>query len=387
MGLATPFLASLLTSCEEESDIFKDLEVNFSGKVLIIGAGAAGMTAGHILNKYNIDFEILEASGIHGGRLKKSTAIGDLPLDMGAEWIHTNPRILSSILNDPASSLNVETVIYKPETIYLYQNGNMTKLNAGNNLYQEWKFKNSTWYDFFDQNMVANFSSRVVYNAPVTRIDYSGARVNVTTADATVYEADKVLVAVPISILKESLIEFTPALPSAKSTALENVEMPAGFKASIEFSEKFYPDLLGTSWEGLAGGQNPELFIDGVYRKDSNHNIMNLFTVEDPAIAYSELNDEAAQLALILGKLDEMFDGKASETYLGHVIQDWTNEPYIRGSYSFYGENEFETITTLAEPIENKVYFAGEAYSVEQYSTVHGAAESAYTALALMLEA
>ena len=40
-------------------------------KVLIIGAGAAGITAGHLLAERGVDFEILEASSTHGGRVRK----------------------------------------------------------------------------------------------------------------------------------------------------------------------------------------------------------------------------------------------------------------------------------------------------------------------------
>ena len=38
-------------------------------KVLIIGAGAAGLAAGHALAQRGIDFQILEASDRIGGRL------------------------------------------------------------------------------------------------------------------------------------------------------------------------------------------------------------------------------------------------------------------------------------------------------------------------------
>ena len=38
--------------------------------------------------------------------------------------------------------------------------------------------------------------------------------------------------------------------------------------------------------------------------------------------------------AYVLAELDEIFDGKASEHYLKHIVQDWTREPCIGGSYS-----------------------------------------------------
>jgi protoporphyrinogen oxidase len=53
-------------------------------KILIVGAGAAGITAGHALSEKGIDFEILEASSVHGGRVKKDADFADFPIDLGA---------------------------------------------------------------------------------------------------------------------------------------------------------------------------------------------------------------------------------------------------------------------------------------------------------------
>ena len=58
-------------------------------QVLIIGAGAAGLTAGYILHNKGVSFEILEAADTYGGRLKKTEALADFPIDLGAEWLHT----------------------------------------------------------------------------------------------------------------------------------------------------------------------------------------------------------------------------------------------------------------------------------------------------------
>ena len=42
----------------------------FKGKVIIIGAGAGGLSAGYLLAQQGTDFEILEASENYGGRIK-----------------------------------------------------------------------------------------------------------------------------------------------------------------------------------------------------------------------------------------------------------------------------------------------------------------------------
>ena len=51
----------------------------FDGKVIIIGAGAGGLSAGYLLQQQGIDFEILEASASYGGRMRINTDFADFP--------------------------------------------------------------------------------------------------------------------------------------------------------------------------------------------------------------------------------------------------------------------------------------------------------------------
>jgi len=100
MGVSLPLLSSvLLQSCGTESLIFPILDSSFKGNVIIIGAGAAGMYAGYLLKQNGIEFKILEASSVYGGRLKKAENFANFPLDLGAEWIHVDPKILGEIAN------------------------------------------------------------------------------------------------------------------------------------------------------------------------------------------------------------------------------------------------------------------------------------------------
>ena len=64
---------------------------SYSGKVLIVGAGASGL-ATKVLEQNHIDYNIIEATDRYGGRLKKNEAFADFPIDMGAEWIHNLPQ-------------------------------------------------------------------------------------------------------------------------------------------------------------------------------------------------------------------------------------------------------------------------------------------------------
>ena len=93
LGIALPFMNSLPDSWMKAQE-----DIN---KVVIVGAGAAGLTAGYLLNRIGIDVQILEASSIYGGRVKRLDGFTDVPLDLGAEWIHTEPSILGDIVDNP----------------------------------------------------------------------------------------------------------------------------------------------------------------------------------------------------------------------------------------------------------------------------------------------
>ncbi len=382
LGIASPFITTLLSSCKKGELFFQDIDVNFNGKILIIGAGAAGITAGHILNKQGIDFQILEASSIHGGRVKKAPAFVDFPIDLGGEWIHTDPSILAKLNNDSQSNINIDITTYNPKTISIWKNGKLRKRNFASNFYSEYKFKNSTWFDFFDQLMIPGIRDKIVYNSPVTEIDYSGDMVIAKTSDNQIFEADKVLITVPIAILQKEFITFTPSLPEDKVEAINEEHMPDGLKVFIEFSERFYPDMLilGNLLQGAANGDHT--YYDAAFGKDTNSHVFDLFTVGDKATKYTSLETDEAIFDKVMEELDTIFDGKASQFYVQHIVQNWSQEPFIQGSYS----HGWSSPEVLATPVNDRLFFAGEAMATNgNTSTVHGASESAYAMVEMML--
>jgi monoamine oxidase len=386
LGLSVPFLSLLLESCKKEDFSFPQFEVNFTGKVLIVGGGVAGLTAGYILHRHNIDFEIIEAAPQYGGRVKRVDGFADFPIDLGAEWIHASPSVLSEILKDPQSKASVDYITYNPQTIYNWKNNKLKKQNWASNYYSEYKFKSTTWYGFFEQHIVPRFQDKIQLNSPVQQINYSGNKIKVQTAQTT-YEGDKVLITVPVNVMKSGMIDFVPPLPDAKVNAYNSIQMGDGIKVFIEFKEHFYPDIL--MFGGLIAAQksSERLYYNAAFRKNSDKNILGLFTVQDAASAYTNLGSDQEIIDHILTELDTVFDGKATPNYLNHVIQNWSKEPYILGSYSNgFTQNQSSTVNTILSPVDKKIYFAGEALSIDNQATVHGACETAYTMVEKILK-
>jgi monoamine oxidase len=388
MGIGLPFLSStFLQSCSKDDSIFPKFQTNFSGKVIIVGAGAAGLAAGYLLKRYGVDFEIIEAASVYGGRLKKSSNFADFPIDIGAEWIHTDPKILADIINKPASNANIDIIVYNPQTIKSWKNGKLKSHNYISSFYSEWKFKNSTWFDFFEQFIVPEIADKIVLNKPITEINYQGDKVLLLTGNNETYEADKVLITTPIKTLQNEQIVFQPALPTDKKEAINKVFMGDGIKIFIEFKEKFYPDILAFGNIFQALNEEEKFVYDAAFRKDSNKHILGLFAINDKANAYTQLNSEQEIIDKFMAELDEIFEGKATANYVNHIIQNWSKEPYIQGaySYSFDGKQE-DIVATINDPLLDKVYFAGEALSIKNQAMVHGACESAYSMIATMMK-
>ena len=376
-----------MEGCEIDDISISNFEINFSGKVIIVGAGAAGLTAAYILQKNNIDFQIIEAAPNYGGRLKRTDAFVDFPIDLGAEWIHASPSVLAEILDNPDLDATVDFITYNPQTFRIWKDGELKKANYASNFYSEYKFKNTTWFGFFERFMVPEFVDKMILGKPISSIQYSGDKVRLHSTDSESFEADRVIVTVPIKILQNEDIEFIPALPDAKREAINSISMGDGLKAFIEFKERFYPDILlfGNIVNALAS--DDKIFYDAAFRKDTDKNVLGLFTINEMASDYTNLGSDQAIIEKILNELDEIFDGKASENYVHHVIQNWSKEPFIQGSYSYnFDMNQQDTVNTITEPINNKIYFAGEALSVDYQATVHGACDAAYEAVERLLK-
>jgi len=67
----------------------------------------------------------------------------------------------------------------------------------------------------------------------------------------------------------------------------------------------------------------------------------------------------------------------ASKFFVKYIIKDWSKEPFIQGGYTHPALSSSQKVREdLAEPINNKVFWAGEATHPKAYMTMHGAIET-----------
>ena len=352
-------------------------ETTYNGTVLIIGAGTAGLFAGYTLEYCGMsNYQILEASSDFGGRVQENTDFLDIPIDLGAEWIHGHPKVLQDLLlfdNNVAST--VKTISYRPQTYGIFTRGKRKSRNWIRFFYREFKFLNTTWYSYLRDYVVPHVESKIVYDTVVRVIDYSGEQVRVTTTDGREFLADKVILATPLAVSTE--IEMIPSLPTAKNQAIRNVYVPSGLKVWIEFDQKFYPDLQITSTMSsfLFGEDDVPFYFDTVFRRPSSRHALTYFDVGPQTHHLTELDDDEI-LSKLLKQLDDIFDGKATRHYVNHHVENWAKRPYIGGAYSFDWDKYDWTLKELRRPVDGKLYWAGEHTEADEVSTVHGAAMS-----------
>lgn len=367
-------LPAVLSSCGADG------ETNAQGKVLIIGAGAAGMTAGYLLAQKGIEFQILEASPVYGGRFRINNTFANFPIPLGAEWLHVPPSEFEAIVNDASVNVEIETIGYTAEDTYgTYEDGELAiEPLAGIDGSGDRKFVGSSWFDFYEEYIVPSIRSNIVFNTPIVEIDTSDDQVVLTDNVGETYTADKVIVTVPLKLLQEGAVNFVPPLPARKQEAIDEAIVWSGFKVFLEFTEKFFPTYLEFVDESPSAGQLA--FYDASYGQESETHIMGVFSVGAPAEAYQAMSD-GDLLANILAKCDELFDGAASRTFIKHLVQNWNAEPFAQAAY-LSDDAPAWISRILAESVNYKLFFAGTAYTQEDdWGGVHNAARSARDAV------
>lgn len=238
----------------------------------------------------------------------------------------------------------------------------------------------------------AKTASAVQLNQAVKSIDYNADPIIITTAEGKTFEANKVIVTVPVAILKAGSIQFSPALPTEKSQALTRIGMDAAIRVILEFRKNFWGEDTTFVWGGSSAIQ---IFNAGVGR--SRFFQTTTITVFGPKAAALSALGKGAMVAELLAELDLIYNGQATQfvrrdlvsNEILYVVQDWSKEEYIKGGISYLLPTG--TLTdreTLGKPVGTRLYFAGEATDAAgDAGTVNGALASAEKAAQQVVDA
>ncbi|MBK9013876.1 MAG: FAD-dependent oxidoreductase [Saprospiraceae bacterium] len=207
----------------------------------------------------------------------------------------------------------------------------------------------------------ATVMDKVVLNTQVKKIDYSGTKIVLTDQANKTYQADRVILTVPLTVLQDGDITFNPGLPSTKVDAYSNIGMGGGVKAIFKFSQAFWEGLTSEKLGSVIGyNEVPEIWATAVGRGTTP--ILTAFVMGEKGEQFSSMNPSDAK-GFLLGHLDNIFGNNiASQSILqdGFHLMDWGKEPFIRGSYSYPkvgGGLIFRK--ELASDVDGLLFFAG----------------------------
>ena len=216
------------------------------------------------------------------------------------------------------------------------------------------------------------------FGQTVERVGYDGDGVRVKTAQGLEIRAKKLILTVPLGILKKGTIVFDPPLPKEKMEAIGRIGFGNYQKTALLFDELFWdPKLHLFDWDGGATGKEWAEWVN-----------LYPFTGETALMAF-----HTAQAAYGIEKMTDREISDAATHALGSalgkkvprpkdmIVSKWGHDPYSLGAYSFMGVGATPADRKmLGKPLAGSLYFAGEAVSENYAATMHGAYESGLAA-------
>jgi monoamine oxidase len=389
--------------------------------VAVIGAGAAGIGAARRLREAGTaSIVVLEARERVGGRVHTIAPAG-FPLDRGAEWLHSADRNpLSPIAQHLGFSVHRrppewttrlrrsgETIETEQEWIatreaqsrarrraaaepvdrslatLLSPGGRWNKLldatsTWGNGAelervsvkdYVRYEDSGTNWrlaegYGRLFQTLAEGLP--VACKSVVSRVDHRRLVIRIETARGTV-TASRAIVTVPTSIIAGEIIRFEPPL-------LDKLAAAAGLPLGVD-------DKLFISLEGPLPDVEHDIYLVGstTSRETMSYQVRPL---DRPAIycffggrfaAALEREGQEAMFSFAADELARLLGSAIRKRMAPLASTAWLQDPWSRGSYSFALPGHADDRAVLAAPVDDRVFFAGEACSPNFFSTAHGA--------------
>lgn len=185
------------------------------------------------------------------------------------------------------------------------------------------------------------------------------------------FRARRVLVTVPLGVLKAGTIEFRPPLPPAKIAAMEHLHMGIANKVCLRFPSVFWDkeQLINL----IADDPHSHLECHNIssYKKDGIPCLMIYQGGTGARRIESQTDEEVLQDVMSMFR---RVYGSIVPDPVAHIITRWGQDPHTLGSYSYAGVGATaQDYDALAAPVGDLLYFAGEATSQRYPSTVAGA--------------
>jgi monoamine oxidase len=389
-------------------------------EVVVVGGGAAGIAAARRLHEAAIDCLIVEARPRLGGRAWTVHDASGFALDLGCGWLHSadrNPWVEiaeqqgASIDKTPppwmrrgpaigfspaqqedfgkasaAFFARLEEIAQHepdvPASAALEPGCKWNGLINAMSTYisgAEWDRVSAKDFDRYGDTgvnwrVVEGLGTVVntyavglprMLDCRVVGIDHRGKRLQIETARGVI-AANQVIVAVPASLLAEERLTFTPALP-------QKVQAAQGLPLGVD--DKFFIALDGAEEfekDARVFGHIDRAATAGYHLRPFGRPLIEAYFGGRLA-AELEVSGDDAFFDFAVAELVNLFGSAFAQRLRPIRVHRWGLDPCSLGSYSFAVPGSADCRQTLAAPVDDRVFFAGEACSVSDFSTAHGA--------------
>jgi monoamine oxidase len=379
--------------------------------VVIVGAGMAGITAYKELNKSNNNILIIEARNRLGGRAYTDSSILGSNFDYGCSWIHAsdvNPLFdmvknekLNLVPDDKGEDIFIKGIKQSPqeyetfceyykninESIMTNSNdiavseflrrdpnpleylaANCIGISSGLDLEQvsteAYRQETNTGKHHFVKEGLGSFVNLFAKNIPINfntevyEINWENNVINIRTNNGDI-RAKKIIITTSIGVLKNHKIRFVPELPIIKQEALASFSMALLNKIAIKFKPETFASFSENHCAlGLNNNHHPFLSVFNMF---NNGLVVNFVSGSNAHLLEQE--GEKASIDYALSNLKEIFGSDIAKNYITGLSTSWGKDQYSFGSYSapLPGLNKMRK--ELSSPIEERIFFAGEAYN------------------------
>lgn len=395
--------------------------------VAVIGAGAAGVAAGRHLRSLRPDLslQILEAGQRIGGRAR-TVQVGSarVPVDLGCGWLHGGRdnawmviaartgfaidqtraswdgagRHLGLSADDDAAASHAIGAFFaradetdtcaadlplsaclEPgdqwngliEAIGTFVNG--VELGRASlrdyRRYDPGRGPDPRVRDGYG-HLIASYGAGlpVALDAPATTIDHRGSSILVSTRRGTL-TARTVIVTVSTDVLASEQVRFDPPLPDKTAAA---AGLPLGLADKLFLG---IPDGIDLPVEHHVMGRADSVRTAAYHVRPFGQPVIECYLGGSLA---EDLEREGAPAALAFAQaeLGQHLGADVASRLTLLCASAWRRTPWINGSYSYARPGAADARAVLAAPINNRLFFAGEACSRHRYSTAHGAFET-----------